>query len=46
MLTDFYPTDTTPKLKAHEAFILCPGLMYCQVRSCARGRCENTKVVL
>ena len=46
MLTVFYPTETLPKLKADKEFILCPGVMYCQVRSCARWSGENIKAVL
>ena len=42
----FYPTDTLPKLKVHKAFILRPGLMYCQVKACVSWRSENTKAVL
>ena len=46
MLIVFYSTETLPKLKVHEAFILRPGFMCCQVRSCAHWRAENTKAVL
>ena len=46
MWTIFYPADTVTKLKVHKAFILSPGLMYCQVRLCFRMRGENTKTVL
>ena len=46
MLTIFYSTETLPKLKVHKAFILCPRVMYYQVRSCARWGGENTKAVL
>ena len=45
MLTAFCPTDTLPKSKVHKAFIPHPGLMYCQVRSYALWRVENTKAV-
>ena len=45
MLTIFYPTDMLPKLKVYKAFMLRLGLMYCQVRSHARWRGENTKAI-
>ena len=41
-LTVFYPTDKLFKLKLDKAFILRPGMMYCQVRSCVCMRGENT----
>ena len=34
------------KLKVYKAFILSPGMMYCQVRSCVCMRGENTKTIL
>ena len=42
----FYPRNTVTKLKINKAFILSPGLMYCQVTSCVRMRGENTKIIL
>ena len=46
LLTVFYPRNTLTKLKVHKAFILSPGLMYCQVRSCVQMRGENAKTIL
>ena len=46
MLVVFYPTDKLPKLKVHMAFILCPGVMYGQVRSSVHWKGENVKAVL
>ena len=43
MLTAFDPKDTLTNLKVHMTFILRPGLMYCQVRSCLRWKGVNAK---
>ena len=46
IVTDFYPTETLPKLKGHKAFILRPGTTYCKIRLCSRWSGENTEAVL
>ena len=46
MLTVFYPTEKLPKLKVYKAFTVRSGVMYCQVRWCARWSGEYAKAVL
>ena len=46
VLTVFYQKNTLNKLKVHKVFILNPGLIYCQVKSCVRMKGENKKTIL